>query len=129
MKKIFTLLFALGAFALVQAQPAYKGNRQTDQKSYDNGYSNSYNNKYNDKQRRYDNNNSSFDKDRMIDRINHEYEEKIERVRHNFFLGRREKQRQISFLQEQREQEIRMLYFRHNDHDDRFGDGDRRDRW
>lgn len=129
MKKIFTLLFALGTFALVQAQPAYRSNRQTDQKSYNNGYSNSYNNNYNDNQRRYDNNNSSFDKDRMIDRINHEYEEKIERVRHNFFMGWREKQRQISFLQEQREREIKMAYYGDHDHNDHFGDRDRRDRW
>jgi hypothetical protein len=133
MKKMFTLLFALGSFALVQAQPAYRDNRQTDQRSYNNGYtngsSNFYNNNYDNDKRRYDNDNFSFDKQRMIDRINHEYHEKIERVQHNIFLGWREKQRRISMLQEQREQEIRMVYARYHDRDDHFGDKDRRDRW
>jgi hypothetical protein len=132
MKKIFTLVAALGIFAIAQAQPDYRNNRQTDQRGYNNDNSNYYNNGYNDNFRRGDDGDFFFGKSRMIDRINHEYDEKIERVRHNFFMGWRQKQRQISFLNEQREQALRMVYYRHHDdddHDNHFGDRDRRDRW
>ena len=129
MKKMFTLIAALGIFAFTQAQSGYSNNRQGDQRGYNNGNSTYYNNGYQDNNRRFDNDNFSSDKDRTIARINREYDEKIERVRHNFFMSWREKQRRISFLEQQRQQEIRMVYFRNHDRDDRFGDRDRRDRW
>ena len=51
MKKIFTLLFALGTFALVQAQPGTRDNRDNrqpappvTQRDQGNGYDNGYNN-------------------------------------------------------------------------------------
>lgn len=56
--------------------------------------------------------------------INREYDFKIHRVKNNFFLSRWEKQRQVRFLQEQRQREIRMVYARfhknNNRHDDRY---------
>ena len=45
-----------------------------------------------------------------IARINREYDSKIDRVRNNFFMFRFEKQRQIHWLQEQRQQEIITNY-------------------
>ena len=36
MKKIFTLLFAVGMFAAAQAQPGNRDNRQNDQWDFDN---------------------------------------------------------------------------------------------
>lgn len=129
MKKIFTLVAALGIFAIAQAQSDYRDHRQSDQRGYNNDNNTYYNNGYRDNDRRFDNNNFAFDKDRMIERINREYSEKIERVRHSFFMSWREKRREISFLEAQRQQEIRMVYFRHHDRDDHFGDRDRRSRW
>ncbi|HVT86395.1 MAG TPA: hypothetical protein VHD35_14425 [Chitinophagaceae bacterium] len=129
MKKMFTLAAALGIFAIAQAQPDYRNNRQTDQRSYPTNNAVYYNAAYTDNLRRDGDDNFSFDKQRMIDRINHEYNEKIERVEHNFFLSWREKQMRISMLQDQRDQEIRMVYVRYHDRDDHFGDRDRRDRW
>ncbi len=136
MKKIFTLLFAAGIFTFAQAQSGYRDNRQSDQKGsnkgYNNGRDNSYNNNSYNNDGRYDNKNFSFDRDKdmQVNRINQEYDRKIEGVEHNFFMGWREKQRQISFLQEQRQREINMLYSRDNDRRDRFdeyGDHDNHD--
>lgn len=122
MKKMFTLVAALGLFAIAQAQPSYKDNRQTDQRGSYNAYNNGNAGFYNNNTRRYDNDKFSLERNRTIARINREFDEKIERVRHNIFLGWREKQRRISILEAQRQQEIRMAFLNHRDHD-------RRDRW
>jgi hypothetical protein len=132
MKKIFTLLFTIGLFTLAQAQPGTRDrdnrdNRQIDQRDDD---------RYDDEKdidirnRPYDNDdrygNSRFGNERrmrmQIAQINREYDYKIQRVRNSFFMSRWEKQRQIRFLEDQRQQEIRFVYAkfknkgRHNDH-------------
>ncbi len=146
MKKIFTLLFAVGMFAVAQAQYGNRDNRQTDQrnnqqtdqwknqqndqKGFDKSYgnSNSYGN-----DGRYDSKSfsSGRDRDMQIARINQEYDFKIQKVMHSFFMGWYEKQRQIRFLQEQRQREISMLYDKKYDRSRRFDDHDShsRDRW
>ncbi|MBL0131384.1 MAG: hypothetical protein IPP43_09905 [Chitinophagaceae bacterium] len=151
MKKIFTLLFAVGMFTLAQAQPGSRDNRQTDrrdnqptdqrnqnydQRNQNNGYDDSrgfvdFNFSF-DNDSRFGNSRFSNERkrDMQIARINREYDYRIQSVRNNFFMSRWEKQRQISFLQEQRQREIRMLYAKfsnRNRYDDRYGRNDRRD--
>ena len=130
MKKMFTLLFAVGMFTLAQAQPGTRDNRQTDRrdnqqqpagqwdqdKGYDNGrdavdYKDAF-----DRDDRYGNSRFSNERkrDMMITRINREYDQKIRQVQMNFFMSRFEKQRQIRFLQEQRKREIRMIHEKFN---------------
>ncbi len=115
MKKIFTLVFAVGMFTLAQAQPGTRDNRQNDQREVikvvvtDNDR---YDNDRYDKDDRYGNNNFGNER-RMrmqIAQINREFDYKIQRVRNSFFLNRWEKQRQIRFLEDQRQREIRMVY-------------------
>ncbi|MEQ1678908.1 MAG: hypothetical protein ABL876_19590, partial [Chitinophagaceae bacterium] len=52
-----------------------------------------------------------------------EYDYRIQKVRNSFFMSWFEKQRKIRFLQEQRQQEIRMVYAKFSDrnkHDNRY---------
>jgi hypothetical protein len=168
MKRIFTLLFAVGTFTAAVAQPGNRDNRQPDQRNNpqtdqrnnpqidqrntDNGRDivinhNPYDNR-NDG--RFDNDrnpvsvNISFDdddyygnsrfanerkKDMLIAKINREYDYRIQRVRNSFFLDRWEKMQKIRFLQEQRQQEIRMVYMKfskRNHHDRRYDNPGRR---
>ncbi|MBK9570607.1 MAG: hypothetical protein IPO53_12310 [Chitinophagaceae bacterium] len=118
MKKIFTLLFAVGMFTLAQAQPGSRDNRQTDRR--DNQPTDQRNQNYDQRNQNngYDDNrgfvdfNFSFDndsrfgnsrfsnerkRDMQIARINREYDYRIQSVRNNFFMSRWGKQRQISF--------------------------------
>lgn len=126
MKRIFTLLFALGTIAAVQAQP---GNR--DHRDFDDG---------NDKVKVIINDDDDFDRgfrndDRIsphrrlafeVAKINREYDYRIQMVRNNYFMSRFAKARRIEQLQEQRRWEIRMVYKKFGKHrrgyynDDRY---------
>jgi hypothetical protein len=146
MKRIFTLLFAVGTFTAAVAQPGNRDNRQPDQRN--NQQTDQRNSQRDDD--RFDNDKSfvainfSFDRDdrfgdsrfsnerkrdAMIAKINREYDYRIQRVRNSFFLDRWEKQQKIRFLQEQRQQEIRMVYMqfsKRNHHDRRYDNPGRR---
>jgi len=142
MKKIFTLAFALGTFALVQAQPGTRDNRDNRQpvppvtqrdngNGYDNGYENQrdvvvYNNPY-DNNNRSDSRFSMERKKKMeILRINREYDMKIQRVRNSFLMFRFEKERQIRMLEQQRQWEIRQVNMRFKSNDRRYDRNDDR---
>ena len=109
MKKIFTLLVALGMITLAQAQYGsgknsrdHRNDQSTVDKDYDYGR---------DNDRRY--NGIMSPKKQLefaIDRVNREYDWKIEKVRDNFFKSRYQKKREIRFLNEQRKREIRRTY-------------------
>ena len=122
MKKIFTLLFAVGIVSIATAQPGRdnRNGRQpdvvkvivTDNDRHDND--------------RYDNDgygNNNFGNERRmkmkIAEINREYDYKIQKVRNNFFMSRWEKQRQVSILENLRQREIRSVYakFKNNRYD------------
>lgn len=146
MKKIFTLLFAAGMFTLAQAQPGTRDNRpgqrdnkppvQQDDGRFDNDKAfisidfsfgrddHSGNSRFSNERKR----------DMQIARINREYDYRIQQVRNSYFMSRWEKQRKIRFLQEQRQQEIRMVYMKfskrnnHDGRDNRNGGYDRNDR-
>ena len=122
MKKIFTLLFAVGLFAAAQAQPGNMDKRQDD-RDFDKSIDISFNHNPYDNDDRYRNSNFSGER-RMrmqIARINQEYDYKIMRVRNNHFMSRWEKRRLINSLEDQRSREIRIVYakfkYRYNDRD------------
>ena len=119
MKKIFTLLVAVGIISLAQAQTGYGQNNRHDQrnnpstaeKDYHNEYDNGRDDNIYDNDRRY---NGIISPERQRDfeiaRINREYDFKIQNVRDNFFKSRSQKHRQIRFLKDQRQREILMTY-------------------
>jgi hypothetical protein len=130
MKKIFTLFFAFSMIAVAQAQsvsrhPMPPIPQQDHGTGYDRGSDNGRDVAYNDygKGNRYDDRVSIERKKNMeIARINREYDIKVQRVRNGFFLFRFEKDRQIRILEQQRQQEIRMVMARYNN-DRRDGRG------
>ncbi|HEV7780574.1 MAG TPA: hypothetical protein VGO58_04870 [Chitinophagaceae bacterium] len=119
MKKIFTLLFAVGMVAAVQAQPGSRDNRDTrpatDQRNDDRRFDNDHNadikmNPY-DRDLGYNDNGKFANERRLkmeIARINRDYDLRIQKVKNNFFMSRFEKQRQVRLLEQKRQQEIRM---------------------
>jgi hypothetical protein len=124
MKKIFTLLFAVGMFTLSQAQPGTRDGRQNDDRQFDQRDENRYGDEKDiaiDFSFGRDDNfghgrfSNERKRDQMIARINREYDYKIQTVRNSRFTGRMEKQRHIRLLQEQRQREIRMVYAKFND--------------
>ncbi|MES1215915.1 MAG: hypothetical protein ABUT20_10385 [Bacteroidota bacterium] len=139
MKKIFTLLFAVGFLMAANAQPGTRDNQQggqRDDQQY--GQRDEQQNAEWDRSSgrdtrndgRYDNddryNNSNLSHGRAIElqiaRINHKYDIQVQRVRNDFSMRRYEKTRVIRSLEMQRQQEIRMLYSRssRNGHDRDF---------
>jgi len=68
------------------------------------------------------------DKNMQIAQINDEYFHKIQSVKNKFFMGRYQKERIINSLQFQRESEIRSVWMKFNDRNNRFNRGyDRHD--
>jgi hypothetical protein len=120
MKKIFTLLFAVGFLTAINAQSRSRDNRDNRDNQQSSQWGNNRdkdvvgnNNRY-DNDDRYDNNFGSYDGNMkmQIAQINRKYDFKIQRVRNDFFMRRFEKMRMIRSLEEQRKQEIRMAYAR-----------------
>ena len=146
MKKIFTLLFAVGFLAAAHAQTGSRDNRDTrdtrDNQQYDqrvdqkngqwdntNGYSNGRDIARNDGRYNSDDRfNNSNSIEMQIARINRKYDFQVKQVQNSFFMRRYEKMRMIRSLEAQRQQEIRMLYVRTNRdwHHDRGYDSNRR---
>ena len=123
MKKIFTLLVAVGFITAINAQ---SGSRDRDNRDARDQQTDQRGNTYNkdvivndgryDNDDRYDNNFGSYNGNikMQIAQVNRKYDYKIDRVRKDFFMRRYEKMRMIRSLEEQRQQEIRMLYARSN---------------
>jgi len=122
MKKIFTLLVAVGFLTAMNAQTDSRdsrdnrNNRQNDQRGNNNSKDVVVNNGRYDNDDRYDNNVGSYNGNiRMqIAQVNRKYDFKIQRVKNDYFMRRYEKMRVIRSLEAQRQQEIRMLYARNN---------------
>ncbi len=126
MKRIFTLLVATGLVTLLQAQP---GNRRpvppghqtspvyerNDNSFFDNDDRVTVNLSF-DRDEFYGSNRSYNERkrDMIIQKINRVYDQRIQRVRNNDWLSRREKQRKINILQDQRRDEINMVYATYN---------------
>ena len=129
MKKIFTLLFAVGFLTAINAQSRSRDNRDNRDNQQSGQWGNDRekdvvgNNTRYDNDDRYDNNfgSSAGNIKMQIAQINRKYDFKIQRVRNDFFMRRFEKMKMIRSLEEQRKQEIRMAYARSS----RWGQHDR----
>ena len=134
MKKMFTLLFAVGLFTMAQAQPGTRDNRQNDRRGERPSDQWDENDRFDD-DRDAVFNHDGFGKpvrrdgimsptrarDMQIARVNRMFDFKIQQVRNSYYMSRWEKQRQIRFLELQRKQEIRKVYVkfsRQNRNDD-----------
>ena len=125
------LLLAVGMFSLVQAQPGNRNNRQPDYRNYPSTDQRDYSDDYDyDDEYDYDNdiavNRRSYNSNRngrsnfaleremkmQVARINRDYGYKMQQVRNSFSMGRNEKNRQLRYLEDQRQRQIRMLYAR-----------------
>ena len=122
MKKIFTLLVAVGFLTAMNAQTGSRDrdnrdtrDRQTDQR-VNNNKDVVINDGRFDNDDRFDNNFGPYNGNiRMqIAQVNRKYDFKIQRVKNDYFMRRFEKMRVIRSLEAQRQQEIRMLYARNN---------------
>ncbi|HEV8273919.1 MAG TPA: hypothetical protein VGQ04_21550 [Chitinophagaceae bacterium] len=122
MKKIFTLLVAVGFITAINAQTGSRtrDNRDTRDQQTDQRVNNNkdvvINDGRYDNDDRFDNNFGSYNGNiRMqIARVNRKYDFKIHKVNNDYFMRRNEKMRVIRSLEAQRQQEIRMLYARNN---------------
>ena len=121
MKKIFTLLVAVGFITAINAQTGSRDrdnrdtrDQQTDQRGNSKGVV--VNDGRYDNDDRFDNNTGSYNGNiRMqIAQVNRKYDFKIQKVKKDYFMRRNEKMRVIRSLEAQRQQEIRMLYARNN---------------
>ena len=121
MKKIFTLLVAVGFITAINAQTGSRtrDNRDTrDQQTDQRGNNRDVivNDGRYDNDDRFDNNTGSYNGNiRMqVAQVNRKYDFKIQKVKNDYFMRRYEKMRVIRSLEAQRQQEIRMLYARAN---------------
>ncbi len=117
MKKILTLIFAIAAFGTLQAQISREEARRVIL-----GGSNDKSNTGTGERTRnerprdviYDGNTSGNSRQAEINRINREYEIKINSIRNNSTLTQKEKQRMIAQLQKDRAAKIRQINSRNN---------------
>ena len=120
MKKIFTLLVAVGFITAINAQTGSRSrdnrdtrDQQTDQRG--NNRDVVVNDGRYDNDDRYNNAGSYNGNTKMqIAQVNRKYDFKIQKVKNDYFMRRNEKMRVIRSLEAQRQQEIRMLYARNN---------------
>lgn len=119
MRKIITLLFvsAMLTSAFAQYDPKNKWNKNNKDDSYskdgkyDEGDDYRYKNSYYFTPR---------ERDMEISRINREYDYRIQSVKNKYFMNWYQKKRQIEFLKDQREREIRRVYARFNDRRNKY---------
>ena len=118
MKKAITLLLSV---ALVSSALAQYDNDQQRGRDNDYGYSKPHD-------RDYGHRGGKFyyftarERDIQIAQINREYGYKMQAVRNKFFMNRRHKERQLAMLEQERSQEIRLVWLKFNDRMNR-GDG------
>ena len=116
MKKVFALVFALGAMTAVFAQGGYDHRNESrdvilgqNRNVYDNDRDHDRDDRYNNN-RGYNNGYySTRDRDAQVDRIRREYNWKIESVERDRYLRRGERRRQIRFLENERDARIRQV--------------------
>ena len=115
MKKLFALLFTLGAMTSAFAQ---NGRNRNDSRDVILG---NENNRSGNEDRRYDGDYNKNELDTRIARINREFDWKIESVKRDCYLRNGEKKRQIRALENERRERIREARDRNNDRNYRNG--------
>ena len=122
MKKLFTLLLAVGFLTAMNAQTGSRDNRDNRNSQQNGQWGNDsrndvgINNGQYDNNDHYDNNFGSYNGNikMQIAQVNRKYDFKIQQVKNDRFIRRSEKMRVIRSLEAQRQQEIRMAYARSN---------------
>jgi len=122
MKKLFTLLLAVGFLTAINAQTGSRDNRDNRNSQQNGQWGNDsrddvgINNGRYDNNNQYDNNFGSYNGNikMQIAQVNRKYDFKIQQVKYDRFMRRSEKMRVIRSLEAQRQQEIRMAYARSN---------------
>jgi hypothetical protein len=111
MKKIFTLLFAVGFLTAIHAQPGSRDNRDTRNRQQNDQWDNRART---DNDNRFDNNFGSYNGNikMQIAQVNRKYDFKIQQVKHDRYMRRGEKMKVLRSLEVQRQHEIKMLYAR-----------------
>jgi len=112
MKKVFVLALSLVAVTTVFAQRGY--DQRNESRDVVLGQPNSRNVYGND--RGYNNGFSIRERDAQIQRINREYNRRIEAVKYDRYLRKAEKKRQVRFLENERDARIREVVQRYNDY-------------
>lgn len=111
MKRIFTILLALGALTAAQAQSSrsYPDDHNRDRDVILGQRNESvYNNNS-----RYDYSFSERERDKMIDRINRDYDRQIRKVERDRRMRSSEKSYRVRRLEDQRREEIRRVWERY----------------
>ena len=148
MKKIFTFIVSTTLFTSAFAQynnsnqhdhsydkskdVAVTDSRNQNDHGYNKGNDAGTNANWNKKDDNSYNDNYAFsnrDRDMQIMKINREYNYKIQDVKNNVFMNRFKKQRVISMLEAQRNDEIQKVYAKFNNRHDRHDDKRSNDRW
>ena len=108
MKKIFTLLVSVTLVASAFAQYKGGGDKDFGNKGKDMVYGDGYKKDYG----RHDNyySYSTRERDMQIAQINRQYDWKIQDVSRRFFIPRFKKEQMIRQINDQRNDEIRMVY-------------------
>jgi hypothetical protein len=127
MKKIFTLLFAVGTMTAVFAQPGHSTDRR-DSRDVVFGKTQTTT-VYNVADNHSFNSFNSRERDKQIKQINKDYDKQIKSVMRNRWMNSFEKNRQIRMLEAQRDQKIREVNNSFTEHG--FGRDDHRmnSRW
>ncbi len=124
MKKIFTFLFA--ATLLTTAYAQYDRKDEWDNNNKENGYGKEGKHEKDDgwfKGRYYF---TPRERDMQIAQINREYAYKVQSLKNNYFMSWYQKKRQVEFLKDQRDRDLRMVNARFNDRRNKFNHHDRR---
>ncbi len=116
MKKMIAVLITVAMFGVASAQ--YQTNRQWNHgNNNDVVYNGNRQGNYG-----YGSNSYSFttrERDIRVAEINREYDRKIREVSNRFFMARYKKERMIYALEEQRRDELRRVYAKFNDRNNR----------
>ncbi len=123
MKKILTLLFSLGIVATSFAQYNHRDddwNKRNDQYATSNGQ---YNTHWDD------HNFSAREKDFQIDKINRDFDYKIDRIRNDRYMRRREKKFAIRDAENERAKQIQWVNVRFKSQFQRGYEKPDRGRW
>jgi L-2-hydroxyglutarate oxidase LhgO len=116
MKRMFAVLITVAMFGVASAQ--HQTNRQWNHgNNNDVVYNGNRQGNYG-----YGSNSYSFttrERDIRVAEINREYDRKIREVSNRFFMARYKKERMIYALEEQRRDELRRVYAKFNDRNNR----------
>lgn len=134
MKRILTLLFAVGVITVVQAQNSRSYPDDRYGRDVILGDRNDRNDRTYESNSRYNNSFSSKERDKQIDRINREYDKRIRQVEKDRYIRSYEKSAQIRRLEDQRRQEVAQVWQRfrgsYNQHaDNRYRTNNNNRRW